>query len=150
MYLLSVEGEPDIVRLLDDAMNDAHQGLLHTISEDDLLNTDIYVFRESSGELLAERSDLAAAEVLRDDTRNTGNIGLVDDMVHYRIQLRGKHEGRFRVGSYFKSIDEDGKFVGSTQAFERWQVESSMNPKFYQRQNHLYYAKRDDITLFSL
>ena len=47
--------EPDLVRLADPIPNFEDEGLLESISREDLLETDVYVFRESTGEMVVER-----------------------------------------------------------------------------------------------
>ncbi|NRB41741.1 MAG: carboxypeptidase regulatory-like domain-containing protein [Pseudomonadales bacterium] len=132
--------EPDVVRLLDDMLNDHHQGLVSLISETDLRNTDIYVFRESTGDLLAERSGLAFSDVNQDRqwTDNTSIGTGVDEYTgqsffHYRMQLRNGNEGYSRVSHRFSRRDENGNFMNASDAFSRWQMLSGMNPKFHER-----------------
>ncbi|MER2490312.1 hypothetical protein, partial [Catenovulum sediminis] len=50
---------PDLVRLIDYSADLSHQGLLSTISKEDLQDTDIYVFRSGNGQLLMEQKGLA-------------------------------------------------------------------------------------------
>ncbi|AWB66256.1 hypothetical protein C2869_07345 [Saccharobesus litoralis] len=50
---------PDLVRLIDHSADLTHQGLLSTISKEDLQDTDIYVFRSGNGQLLMEQKGLA-------------------------------------------------------------------------------------------
>ncbi|WGP00457.1 hypothetical protein QFX18_10415 [Saccharophagus degradans] len=126
---------PDIVRLLDDAINDYHQGLLKVISEDDLRNTDIYVFRESSGDLLAERSGLAYRDLsAAEETTDTTNFDVDETNFHYRLQMRGGVEGASRISGRYGRTDANGNYLSNSAAFERWQNLSGMNPKFYERE----------------
>ncbi|MBU2985709.1 hypothetical protein KO528_10135 [Saccharophagus degradans] len=126
---------PDIVRLLDDAINDYHQGLLKVISEDDLRNTDIYVFRESSGDLLAERSGLAYRDLsAAEETTDTTNFDVDETNFHYRLQMRGGVEGASRISGRYGRTDANGNHLSNSAAFERWQNLSGMNPKFYERE----------------
>ena len=125
---------PPVIRLLDDAINDYHQGLVEVIAREDLRNTDIYVFRESTGDLLTERSGLSPAE-LRPDDGSSNDFDEADGNFHYRLQLRGGEEGYFRVGSRGRSAAyKDGEFVGYEAAFNTWQIDSGMNPKFHERE----------------
>ncbi|ABD81305.1 tryptophan synthase alpha chain [Saccharophagus degradans] len=126
---------PDIVRLLDDAINDYHQGLLKVIAEDDLRNTDIYVFRESSGDLLAERSGLAYRDLsAAEETTDTTNFDVDETNFHYRLQMRGGVEGASRISGRYGRRDANGNQLSNSAAFERWQNLSGMNPKFYERE----------------
>ncbi|MGL6161889.1 hypothetical protein, partial [Microbulbifer sp.] len=52
------EQVPDLWRLADQTLNGRPSGLLTGISEDALRHTDLYIFRESTGELLVEVSGL--------------------------------------------------------------------------------------------
>ncbi|PID61948.1 MAG: hypothetical protein CSB44_05600 [Gammaproteobacteria bacterium] len=54
--------EPDLVRAADRKPDFEPVGYLESISREDLLNTDVYVFRESTGELVAERTPFARGE----------------------------------------------------------------------------------------
>ena len=59
---MDADGEPikpDLVRVADLVPNFDNIGLLEQISEQDLLETDLYVFRESTGELVVEKLNFA-------------------------------------------------------------------------------------------
>ena len=51
--------KPDLVRVADLIPNFDNIGLLEQVSEQDLLETDLYVFRESTGELVVEKLNYA-------------------------------------------------------------------------------------------
>ncbi len=131
---IDMSDEPDIVRVLDYKHNRAHEGLLKSLSLEDLRNTDIYVFRESTGQLVAERSGLAQEET----ERYIKNIGVEEDpdnpdaepFFFYRTQLRGRDEGKFRISSEFSNYYGDSP----DEKFKRWQITSGMNPDFHERE----------------
>ena len=50
---------PDFTRAMDWSTNFTDEGMVKTISESDLRNTDLYVFRLSDGKLISERLGLA-------------------------------------------------------------------------------------------
>ena len=86
---------PDLTRLIDSksfAELD-NQGLLETISAEDLRNTDIYVVRASDGKLIAERIGLNEYEANR-----VGDLG-EDSEKHqffYTMQMRNSFSDTFR------------------------------------------------------
>ena len=88
-------GAPDVIRQADNAKELGHNGLLSSISEDDFKNTDILVFRESTGQLVMERRGLRDAEI---DGRAQIGMGQGDDNVFYRIMLRGPKDSNINVG----------------------------------------------------
>ncbi len=147
VYLSSVHGggiapdpktPPDLVRQLDYKHNNYHEGLLKSLSLEDLRNTDIYVFRESTGQLVAERSGLAKEEV----ERHIKNIGAEIDednpdakpFFFYRTQLRGSQEGKFRISGEFSQRHPEGLQETLDERFTRWQISSGMNPAFHERE----------------
>lgn len=69
-------GEPDMQRLADYEPDFADRGLLQRISIEDLKNTDIYVFRTATGEMLAEKNGLTEAEVQPGENRFTFSLFL--------------------------------------------------------------------------
>ena len=52
------EKEPDIWRRADEALNTEGTGRLSQLSRDALINTDVYIFRESTGELVVQMNGL--------------------------------------------------------------------------------------------
>ena len=60
--LIDADGEPilpDLVRVADPVPNFTNIGLLEQVSEQDLRETDLYVFRGSTGELVVEKLNFA-------------------------------------------------------------------------------------------
>ena len=58
---------PDFTRLADSAPDFTNQGLLQSISADDLAKTDLYVYRVSNGTLVVKKKGLRAKEVIAKD-----------------------------------------------------------------------------------
>lgn len=82
------EGAPDLIRQADTAKELTPTGWLASISQEDLQNTDVLVFREATGELILERRGLRDAEV-----QGRGAIGLgKDEGLYYRLMLRGPRD----------------------------------------------------------
>lgn len=74
-----------MIRQLDTDKRLEPTGLLTSISEADLQNTDLLVFRESTGQLILERQGLREAEVA-----GRGQIGAGEgDALYYDLMLRG-------------------------------------------------------------
>ena len=65
---------PDLVRVAERIPNFEPIGLLAQVSEEDLLETDLYVFRESTGELVVEKKHFA-----KNGNRNEGPKNGVDE-----------------------------------------------------------------------
>lgn len=87
--------QPDFYRLADTAKKLESTGFLKTISKDDLQNTDLLLFRESTGELVMERRGLRDEEI---DGRE--QIGEAEDegSLFYRLMIRGPDDHRFNIG----------------------------------------------------
>jgi hypothetical protein len=66
-----------------------HQGLVQSLSETDLANTDVYIFRESTGQLLAERQGLGDAEV-----RSINRTQVGGQRFQFQTALRGPQDNR--------------------------------------------------------
>jgi len=77
---------PDLQRLPDYEPDFEDRGLLRTISQQDLKETDIYVYRVSTGQLVVERQGLSPNQILEQDGR-----------FYYRILLPGPRAGYARV-----------------------------------------------------
>ncbi len=60
---------PDLQRLADTAPDFSDQGLLKSISLDDFKNTDLYVFRQSNGQLVVEREGIDENFIIKKDNR---------------------------------------------------------------------------------
>ncbi|WP_236205924.1 COG1470 family protein [Pseudomonas tohonis] len=114
---------PDFTRLIDVAPDMENRGLLESISKDDLKDTDIYVFRESNGQLVAERRGLHEDELYK----NYSGVDEKSGSFRYTIQLRGSKENNYAI-------------VGRTgeAAFSKWQSAGGFKEEFQKRAaNHL-------------
>jgi hypothetical protein len=114
---------PDFTRLIDTTADFKDRGLLQSISKDDLRDTDIYVFRESTGQLVAERRGLHENELYK-------TFSGVDDKqgsFRFTIQLRGSAENHFAL---------QGR-TGEAN-FNKWQSAGGFTEEFQKRTgNHL-------------
>lgn len=118
------ETAPDFTRLIDTAPDFQDRALLETISEADLRDTDIYVFRESNGQMIAERRGLHESELYKSYSGVDANEG----SFRYTIHLRGEKEGLFSI----YGIDQGGK------NFSKWQSAGGFKEEFQKRNaNHL-------------
>ena len=117
------ETAPDFTRLIDVAPDFEDRGLLETIGKDDLRDTDVYVFRESTGQLVAERRGLHEDELYKD----LSGVDEREGSFRYTIQLRGSAENMFSLTS------------GDREAnFRRWQSAGGFKEEFQRRSaNHL-------------
>ncbi|MDP5212612.1 hypothetical protein ORJ66_06105 [Pseudoalteromonas tunicata] len=107
--------QPDVVRVVDIAADITHQGLVSEISTSDLQDTDIFVFRESTGMLITQRKGVD----LRD---GVSHYGTEDNTFMYGIVMRGPSAVAFGV------LDERGE-----AGFESYQTRSNMNPALHRR-----------------
>ena len=103
-------GQPDITRVMDVIPNLSSEGLLSSISLSDLEKTDIYVFRESTGQLITERKGLKDF-----DAGSTGRSEAENDFFHFTIPVRGPED---QFSTY-------GRRAGG---FANWQAKNKMNP----------------------
>lgn len=117
------ETAPDFTRLIDVAPDMEDRGLLESISKDDLKDTDIYVFRESNGQLVAERRGLHEDELYK----NYSGVDEKSGSFRYTIQLRGSKE------NYLAMSGRTGE-----AAFSKWQSAGGFKEEFQKRAaNHL-------------
>lgn len=114
---------PDFTRLIDTTADFKDRGLLQSISKDDLRDTDIYVFRESTGQLVAERRGLHENELYK-------TFSGVDDKqgsFRFTIQLRGAVENTFALAGRNGEAN-----------FTKWQSAGGFTEEFQKRTaNHL-------------
>ncbi|MDE1462695.1 hypothetical protein [Spartinivicinus poritis] len=105
------DGKPNFTKLIDKQSHTTPQGLLKTISKADLANTDIYVFRESTGELITERVGLSDNEAkLRKETGISKNNNF-----YYQMMVRSP-EDSFSIKRRLYDNWSD------------WQAKNKMNP----------------------
>ncbi|HLD65257.1 MAG TPA: hypothetical protein VJA19_04370, partial [Pseudomonas sp.] len=115
---------PDFTRLIDTAPDFKDRGLLKTISKEDLRDTDIYVFRESNGQLVAERRGLHEKELYK----NYSGVEEETGSFRYTIHLRGSVENYYNAS--YNNRGEAG--------FQKWQSEGGFKEEFQKRTaNHL-------------
>lgn len=135
---------PDYTVTVPRAKNFAHEGLLESISYEDLANTDLYVFRVSDGELMSERIGLThlvqggsnANEDNPDaeydpstdfDSVNRG-ADIENDRYFYYLEFLG-HQGAYFKNGFERYLDDT---LGATEiyktAYEKFQVANGMRP----------------------
>ncbi|MCG8434966.1 MAG: DUF6531 domain-containing protein, partial [Gammaproteobacteria bacterium] len=98
-------------RVQDTPPNVRNQGLLKTISEADLRETDIYIFRDSNDQLVMSRKGLREAEVAHYET-----IGATEKGFFYKMLLRGPRVFDFLLGE-----------------LTQWQSKTFINPELHGR-----------------
>jgi hypothetical protein len=103
------DGQPNITRIVDTAPYIASTGLLKTISKEDFKNTDILVFRESTGELIVERSGLT------DDESYVEGDTSVSSSFNFRVAVRSPED------MFSSSAMYNGNFV-------EFQAKQKVNP----------------------
>lgn len=117
------ENGPDFTRLIDVAADFQNRGLLESISKEDLKDTDIYVFRESNGQLVAERRGLHEDELYQ----SYSGVDEASGAFRYAIQLRGSTE------NYYSIAGRTGE-----ANFAKWQSAGGFKEEFQKRTaNHL-------------
>lgn len=117
------EDGPDFTRLIDVAADFQNRGLLESISKEDLKDTDIYVFRESNGQLVAERRGLHEDELYK----SYSGVDEASGAFRYAIQLRGSTE------NYYSIAGRTGE-----ANFAKWQSAGGFKEEFQKRNaNHL-------------
>lgn len=117
------ETAPDFTRLIDTAPDYKDRGLLDSITKEDLKDTDIYVFRESNGQLVAERRGLHEDELYK----SYSGVDEAKEAFRFSIQLRGS------VENYYAISGRTGE-----AAFAKWQSAGGFKEEFQKRTaNHL-------------
>jgi len=117
----SITDEPDLVRVIDPALRDAPIGVLKAISEEDMRNTDVYLFREATGQLILERRGLKQEEAAY---RRAVEYDPAENAIAYRIMLRGTRDGSGNVGGG----------VNRRQSFEDWATDYQLTEPFRRRE----------------
>jgi len=113
---------PDLIREPDYIPDTRDQGLLKTISQTDLEESDLYVFRVSNDQLIFQRK------------------GLDPDSDGYVAGQNGGVLESDTAGFYYNSIMRGPQSNGTffRQDFETWQSKVGMDPDFYEREaDHL-------------
>ena len=109
--------QPDVLRLADTAPDFSAQGLVGQIATADLQDTDIFVFRESTGMLITRRQGITANEL----ANNSSYYGVDGDAFNYQIMIRAPAATAFHA-SY---RGEEG--------FVKFQSAAKMNPELHRR-----------------
>ncbi|MBU2970119.1 hypothetical protein KO527_12225 [Pseudoalteromonas sp. C2R02] len=113
--------QPDLYRLADKMPDFTDQGLLETISTDDLQDTDILIFRESTGMLITERKGINENELME----SRSYYEAIGRGFIYQMMIRGPAA---TAQSYHpKNWGEDG--------FNRFQSNANMNPALHNRES---------------
>ena len=111
---------PDLVRLMDSKKRtDQKIGLLQSISTEDFRNTDILMFRESTGQLVTARTGLTSGEV---NGRLSVGLNQDEEQVAYRVLLRGRKDSHLNVGGGARTPD-----------YTAWATANKMAEPFQQR-----------------
>ncbi len=117
------ETAPDFTRLIDTAADFKDRGLLESITKEELKDTDIYVFRESNGQLVAERRGLHEDELYKTYSGVDEGAG----SFRYTIQLRGSTENFYAIAGRTGEAN-----------FAKWQSAGGFKEEFQKRSaNHL-------------
>ncbi len=114
------DGQPNFTRIMDIKANTTAQGLVSTIHKDDLRNTDIYAFRESTGELITERIGMPEQKL-----RVIGAVGeglTENNQFSYSFAIRSPED---MLSQHSKRHD----------GWEDWQADNKINPKLHSRQS---------------
>ena len=109
--------QPDVIRLSDYKLDDKHQGLLANMNEEDLRETDLFVFRESNGMLVTYQKGLS-----EEDIRLYRDSGVDESQIYYQFLIRGP-----------KSTVQK-----SDLSFSAFQSQTQINPALHEREaDHL-------------
>lgn len=122
--------QPDFIRQSDWQANFFNEGLLDTISEADLTNTDVYIYRASDGLLIAERVGLKEQEL----GEGHAEVGISrESYFYYRMELRGSIADALRLEGRYSNAA--GKKLYALPDFELWQSVSGVNPALYKQES---------------
>ena len=120
---------PDLTRLMDWGPDFDDRALLSELSVADLENTDLYIFRESNGQMILERKGLSAEDKLSGVDADNG-------LFAYTLRMRGARE-------YINSVYHKDNNLNN---FQQLQAKGGMNPELYARQSdHLRPGERVKI-----
>lgn len=108
---------PDLSRVIDTDAHFGSQGLLESLSFDDLEDTDIYVFRKSNGKLIMERRGLGPQEV---GSYASSGVNQDAERFVYRLLIRGPGDGQ----SFVSRLNRD---------FADWQSRAGIAPELHSR-----------------
>ena len=117
---------PDLVRLIDTALRNEPIGVLESISTEDVRNTDLLFFRESTGQLIMERRGLKEQEskyrpaIVYDQNRQE---------VAYRVMLRGRSDWNLNIGGGVDRREKYEQWATKNQLTEPFQAKESDHPR---------------------
>jgi len=111
---------PDLVRVIDRELRNEPIGVLQSISREDLRNTDILIFRESTGQLILERRGLKRSEA---QYRRAVEFDGEDNEVAYRILFRGARDSNFNIGGG----------INRSASFNEWATDYQLSEPFQNR-----------------
>jgi len=129
------EQAPDLIRVIDQERRKTSVGILESISHDDLRNTDVLFFRESTGQLIMERKGLKEAEL------RAGEVQLDDEnqLVYYRVMLRGPQDWSLNIGGR----------VNRRESYEEWATDYQLTEPF-QRKDSDYIRPGEIIKIVAI
>jgi hypothetical protein len=112
------DNQPNFTRVIDTLKDVQHKGLVKVINKTELMQTDILVFRESTGQLITERSGLSES-----DLKHSKVIG--------RLQQDGN--GNFSYTIAIRSTEDTAasKRKMINLQWQDWQAASQMNPELH-------------------
>jgi len=123
--------QPNFLRLIDTEANRTHQGLVSQLSSEQLQDTDIFVIRQSNGQLVAQRQGLKQSERAYEPA--SGGIGAVNDLYASENELRADYRMLMRGDEHYANQGIFGRFSDRTE-FGDWQTSNSMAPELRQYQ----------------
>ena len=107
---------PELIRIPDYKPDLTDRGLLKGISELDLYNTDIYIYRVSSGQLITSREGLHQPEIIPWQSAGPGSENL--SLIYYQMLFRGP-------ASKIHYVDPQYSHIGNR--FEAFQTATKVN-----------------------
>ena len=110
---------PDFTRIIDRKPHLMNQGLVKSINKEDMEKTDIFVFRESTGELIAQREGIPASELSGDGGEREQRLNERGEFT-YIMPIRSPENIFHGIG------DQDGIWA-------QWQSSSGFSPEFHSR-----------------
>lgn len=112
---------PDLLRVMDQQIRTESVGLLESISQADLRNTDVLFFRESTGQLIMERKGLKEAEVRRGDVM----LDEEGQLISYRVMLRGPRDWNLNIGG---AVERKG-------SYKEWATKYQLTEPFQEKES---------------
>ena len=103
----------DLIRMADYDPDITDQGLLKSISNSDIENTDIFVYRVSKDQLITAREGLGYDEYI---PYEFGKVDTTDTAVNFNMMMRGHH--------FYDTL---------AKGLDQWQVKTGVNPELHGR-----------------